>query len=791
MVKIETMQGNERMSTQALLLKISAAVQAGETEFDIKASGQHDIGGPLWSPDGSTLHFHVTNAGQRVGSMALPGTEIVVDESASADVGWLNAGGIITIRGDAGDTAGHCASGGKIFIGGRGGTRTGSLMKHDPVYEEPELWVLKNVGSFSFEFMGGGKAIICGYDSEEFESVLGERPCVGMVGGTVYVRGPIPELPADIKSAALDTEDIDFLKAGMPDFLERVNHTELLDELSTWSEWHKLTAMSFAEKQAIAKAKKQSDMRTFRTREWVKGGIFADVCNDDFEVHDTISHGLYRLRVPSWDNAKYASPCEFNCPTGIPTQQRYGLIRQGKLDEALELELKYTPFPGSVCGSVCPNPCMEGCTRGSIDTPMPIGDLGSRSAKLPAPKPMPKTGKHISVVGGGVAGLSAAWQLALSGHDVTVYDEAEHAGGKLEQVIPRGRLSHELLESELKRIESLGVKFVQGCRVDSDKFTELRKESDAVVVATGGTKSRYFNWEGLEHLTMGLSYLKAINRGEKPATGKHVVVIGAGNSGMDTCRGAYEMGAESVVAVDVQKPAAFAKEIAYIESLGGKLVWPFFTEKITPEGVYGKGGAFIPADQVIVSIGEEPEMDFLPKDAGVKFFRGSWVVPESDMCILKENAAGSGLCACFSAGDTIKPGRLTDAIGSGRKAAWYTDLYVRGQEIKPFPEKKVIPAERLSKAYFEKCRSCTGCDAAEDERCVSCGTCRDCKMCLESCPEGAISRIEHADGSWEYKSDPERCIGCGICAGVCPCGVWSISDNPEPIRMYMTGGKAL
>ena len=80
MVKIETMQGNERMSTQALLLKISAAVQAGETEFDIKASGQHDIGGPLWSPDGSTLHVHVTNAGERVGSMALPGTEIVVEE---------------------------------------------------------------------------------------------------------------------------------------------------------------------------------------------------------------------------------------------------------------------------------------------------------------------------------------------------------------------------------------------------------------------------------------------------------------------------------------------------------------------------------------------------------------------------------------------------------------------------------------------------------------------------------------------------------------------------------------
>lgn len=87
--------------------------------------------------------FHVTNAGQRVGCMCLDNTEIVVDKSSSADVGWLNAGGKITVRGDAGDTAGHCSAGGKIYIGGRAGTRSGSLMKHDPLYEEPQLWVLK------------------------------------------------------------------------------------------------------------------------------------------------------------------------------------------------------------------------------------------------------------------------------------------------------------------------------------------------------------------------------------------------------------------------------------------------------------------------------------------------------------------------------------------------------------------------------------------------------------------------------------------------------------------------
>ena len=780
MFKIETMKGHDRMSTQDLLLAIGEAVKQGETEFEIAASGQHDIGGPLWHPEGKKLHFHVTNAGQRLGSMCLPGTEIVADGSISADVGWLNAGGVITVKGDAGDTAGHCSSGGKIFIGGRGGTRTGSLMKHDPLYEEPELWILKNVGSFSFEFMGGGRAVVCGYDSAQFASVLGERACVGMVGGVVYVRGPIDTYPADIKYADLDDDDIAFLDGGMDEFLQHIDREDLRQELSDWSQWKKLRPLTIAEKKVASS--QAVDIKSFRKQEWVKGGIFADVAHDDFAVHNTLSTGLYRLRVPSWDNAKFAAPCEFNCPTGIPTQRRYDLIRQGKIDEAFQLELEYTPFPGSVCGSVCPNPCMDGCTRGSIDEPIQIGDLGYRSAFLKVEPPTVKTGKKIGIIGGGVAGLSTAWQLARKGHDVTVYDDAEHIGGKLEQVIPRGRLSHELLEAELKRIESVGVTFVTSCKVDKKKFNEIREANDAVVVATGGSKSRFFHWEGVEHLTMGLEYLKAVNRGEKPTTGKHVVVIGAGNSGMDTCRGAYEMGAETVVAVDVQKPAAFADEIEYVESLGGKLVWPFFTSKITKEGIYGNDGTFIPADQVIVSIGEEPVLDFLPDDDSIKYFRKSWLVPNKDQSIMP---------GVFTAGDTIKPGRLTDAIGSGRKAAWYVDQYVSGKEVVPFPEKKKIPAERLAKAYFEKCHHCLLGDPVDDHtRCVSCGTCRDCKMCLESCPEKAITRIEHEDGSWEYVSDPNRCIGCGICAGVCPCGVWSINDNPEKIAMYSTGAKA-
>ena len=116
MFKINTIENNNRMSTQDLLLAISDALAKGETEFNIEASGQHDIGGPLWHPEGKKLKFHVKNAGQRVGSMCLDNTEIIVEDSASADVGWLNAGGKIVVKGNAGKQCGECLTGGRIHV---------------------------------------------------------------------------------------------------------------------------------------------------------------------------------------------------------------------------------------------------------------------------------------------------------------------------------------------------------------------------------------------------------------------------------------------------------------------------------------------------------------------------------------------------------------------------------------------------------------------------------------------------------------------------------------------------
>ncbi|MCR5562203.1 MAG: glutamate synthase [Desulfovibrio sp.] len=312
MVRIKTLDGHRRRSTQELLQTIEAAVLRGDTEFDIEASGQHDIGGPLWNREGKELLFRVRNPGQRVGAMCLPGTTVLVDGPAPADAGWLNSGGRIVIRGDAGDTAGHCAAAGVIQIGGRAGARAGSLMKHDPQYEEPSLWVLRTVGDFSFEFMGGGRAVVCGLGCAPAVSPLGARPCVGMVGGAVYFRGEADDLPEDVLLSAPDDNDMSWLKAGLANFLASVGHPDLLPELSDRRQWNKITPVPFEQR----KRAPVMDMGTFRRNAWVPGGIFGDVLEDDGRVTELAAPGDERLRVPVWngESCRDCRLCLKSCP---------------------------------------------------------------------------------------------------------------------------------------------------------------------------------------------------------------------------------------------------------------------------------------------------------------------------------------------------------------------------------------------------------------------------------------------------------------------------------------------
>lgn len=319
--KINGIEKGKRISTQDMLQLICEKVAKGYYNFEIDACGQHDLGGALWAKTNARkrkeLNFIIKNPGQRVGAMALNGTNIRVVGSAPADIGWLNSGAKIVVEGDAGDTAAHCAASGKIYVSGRVGTRSGALMKHDPKFPQPEFWVLKNTGSFSFEFMGGGIGVICGVDCSEVRSILGERSCMGMVGGTIYVRGKIEGLAPCVEIVSLNNDDKEFLKKGLVDYLREIKREELYDSLIKFSQWKKIVPLK--NKQKI----KKESIKEFKNNHWFKDGLFGNFVKDDGMVYTLNETGKGRLRIPSWDK-KLCVGCDLclnNCPKKAITKE--------------------------------------------------------------------------------------------------------------------------------------------------------------------------------------------------------------------------------------------------------------------------------------------------------------------------------------------------------------------------------------------------------------------------------------------------------------------------------------
>jgi ferredoxin len=301
-------------------------------------------------------------------------------------------------------------------------------------------------------------------------------------------------------------------------------------------------------------------------------------------------------------------------------------------------------------------------------------------------------------------------------------------------------------------------------------FTSLRARYDAVVIATGAHNPVIIPFKGHARVRQGLHFLKAINRGERPAVGQNVVVIGAGNAGMDVGLGAFAMGAEKVTAIDVQRPAAYQHEIEHFEQLGGCIEWPFVTEKVDDKGIYSRDGRFIAADDIFFAVGERPDLSYLPP---------RWV-DDRGLAAIDECRQLLGAPGVFAVGDTTEPGLLTHAIGSGREVAEYIDDMFHNLDLVPRPKREMIPQSCLRKEYYRPLKRghfrVEDVTELETGRCLSCGTCRDCGMCVEACPEGAITREDKEDGAFEYVSDDKYCIGCGICAGICPCGIWAMEE---------------
>ena len=170
------------------------------------------------------------------------------------------------------------------------------------------------------------------------------------------------------------------------------------------------------------------------------------------------------------------------------------------------------------------------------------------------------------------------------------------------------------LKTEIDRIKKLGVEIKTNTAIDTESFKQLQQDYDSIVIASGAHTPVVIPFSGHERLVKGLEFLKDFNNGKNPTVGENVVVIGAGNAGMDVCLGAYSMGAKQVTAIDIQRPAAFKKEIDHFERLGGKIEWPIFTEKVDGTGLHSKDGRLFEADTIIISIGERPDLGYIPRE---------------------------------------------------------------------------------------------------------------------------------------------------------------------------------
>ncbi len=240
---------------------------------------------------------------------------------------------------------------------------------------------------------------------------------------------------------------------------------------------------------------------------------------------------------------------------------------------------------------------------------------------------------------------------------------------------------------------------------------------------------------------------------------------------------AYRLGAEKVTLVDIQKPLAFGNEKEAAEKLGAEFRWPVMTKEVTPEGLVMDTGEVIPAQTVIISIGDVPKLQFLPDSVETVTVGGAaW---------LKTNEAHLTTDAkVLAIGDVERPGLATNALGAGKTAAEYIVAQIKGEKWKPFT-KEVITQQALTITHYTPEAEHEQSQENSAERCLSCASCRDCHLCETICPEGAITRREleysHTNGyesglgsSYEYVSDDKKCIACGFCADTCPCGIWTL-----------------
>ena len=524
-------------------------------------------------------------------------------------------------------------------------------------------------------------------------------------------------------------------------------------------------------------------------------------------------------------------PCQLNCPAGTDCQGYVKKIAQGDFRGAVEIIKEKIPIPASI-GRVCPHPCEQNCRRGLVEAPLSIAFLKAHAADRDlagdpyVPQTAPDTGKHIAIVGGGPAGLTAAFELRRKGHAVTVYDAAAQMGGMLRYGIPAYRLPKDLLAREIQEIEKLGVSMKNHVALGKDiTLDALRQQHDAVILATGAWSSMQMRVAGedLEGVTGGIQFLHDISSGEgdiPDLTGKKVAVCGGGNTAMDACRTAIRCGADAVYVIYRRTRSEMpAEEIEIEESIEEGVTYKFLTN---PAEIIGENGHVRQIKLQIMELGE-PDASGRRSPVPVE---GKFETLDVDLVIMaigqKLNPQGldgitltkkgtieadpatylTNLPDVYAIGDATNRGAsiAIEAIGEGGRCAAVVDSALRG-EMKPYrapfySKKTVTAADLADREKQPRCQMPVRPAAerahdfapvnlgfsdetaiAEAKRCLECGChdYHDCKLIRyaqqqEIHPErfdGIRNTHETERKLVCIERDNGKCILCGLCVRVC------------------------
>ena len=344
------------------------------------------------------------------------------------------------------------------------------------------------------------------------------------------------------------------------------------------------------------------------------------------------------------------SPCETSCPIGNSIQKMNSLIEKGQFTEALRYLRAKNPFPG-ITGRVCPHFCMDACNRKEMDGCLNIRAL-ERAAETFAErgnvffKRRPATGKKAAVIGGGPAGLTAAYFLALLGHEVTIYEAEPLLGGVPRYGVPNFRLPRDVVDREVGLVLEAGVRARVNTRVGVDiTMEEISARYDAVIVATGVPAENSLPIPGAEKAVKAVEFLRAAALGQNTGKiGKNVVIMGGGGVAFDCAFTARRLGAENVHVICLEKAGEMrapaedlelaAKEgvhvhnsctMSAIRTEGDKVTGGDYFEvkdchfdekgKLTLEAVPG-GEHVLECDTVIFAVGMKTDLAFLGENAG-------------------------------------------------------------------------------------------------------------------------------------------------------------------------------